>query len=117
ADLRAYLFHAWSIVEFAHNQVAALVTAAFVVAAAGAWFTLRDRHADQARLYLRSGTILGLVASVLVAFPTGDQQAKLVARHQEVALAAMEGRFESGPMAPITMIGQPNVAERRLDNP
>ena len=29
----------------------------------------------------------------------------------------MEGRFESGPMAGITLIGQPNVAERRLDNP
>ena len=40
----------------------------------------------------------GSSSSVLVAFPTGDQQAKLVARHQPVALAAMEGRFESGAM-------------------
>ena len=59
----------------------------------------------------------GLVASLLVAFPTGDRQAKLVAEYQPVALAAMEGRFESGPVAGITLIGQPNVAERRLDNP
>jgi cytochrome d ubiquinol oxidase subunit I len=29
----------------------------------------------------------------------------------------MEGRFETGPMAEITLIGQPNVRERRLDNP
>ena len=29
----------------------------------------------------------------------------------------MEGRFETGPMAEITLIGQPNVKERRLDNP
>ena len=57
------------------------------------------------------------MASVVVAFPTGDAQAKIVARYQEPALAAMEGRFESGPMADITLIGQPNVAERRLDNP
>jgi cytochrome d ubiquinol oxidase subunit I len=54
---------------------------------------------------------------VFVAFPTGDHQAKLVARHQPAALAAMEGRFESGPMAEITLIGQPNLRERRLDNP
>jgi cytochrome d ubiquinol oxidase subunit I len=53
----------------------------------------------------------------LVAFPTGDTQAKLVAKHQPVALAAMEGRFESGPRASITLIGQPNVEARRLDNP
>ena len=52
-----------------------------------------------------------------MAFPTGDLQAKLVARYQEPALAAMEGRFETGPMAEITLIGQPNVKERRLDNP
>ena len=29
----------------------------------------------------------------------------------------MEGRFESGPRAGLVLIGQPNVAERRLDNP
>jgi cytochrome d ubiquinol oxidase subunit I len=57
------------------------------------------------------------VASVLVAAPTGDTQAKLVAKHQPVALAAMEGRFESGPMAGIVLIGQPNLGLQRLDNP
>jgi cytochrome d ubiquinol oxidase subunit I len=29
----------------------------------------------------------------------------------------MEGRFESGPMAGITLIGQPNLDSQRLDNP
>jgi len=52
-----------------------------------------------------------------VAFPTGDWQAKIVARYQEPVLAAMEGRFESGRMAELTIIGQPNVKERRIDNP
>ncbi len=40
-----------------------------------------------------------------------------MAAHQPVTLAAMEGRFESGPRAPLAVIGQPNVAERKLDNP
>jgi cytochrome d ubiquinol oxidase subunit I len=78
---------------------------------------LRGVQPEQARLYLRHGTAAGLVASVLVAYPTGDLQAKIVAKYQEPALAAMEGRFETGPMADITIIGQPNVRERRLDNP
>ena len=60
---------------------------------------------------------MGLIASFLVAFPTGDQQAKLVGRYQPVTLAAMEGRFVSGPHAGVAVIGQPNVAARRLDNP
>jgi len=67
-------------------------------------------------LYLKWGTRVGLVASLLVAFPTGDRQAKLVAESQPVTLAAMEGRFESGKNAELTFIGQPNVRERRIDN-
>jgi len=51
------------------------------------------------------------------AFPTGDQQGKQVARHQPVALAAMEGRWHSGPYAEVNLIGQPDVAKERLENP
>jgi cytochrome d ubiquinol oxidase subunit I len=94
-----------------------VVTGAFVVAAVGAFWTLKGLHAEQARLNLRMGTLLGFIFSVLVAFPTGDQQGKLVARHQPVALAAMEGRFESGPRAKLTLIGEPDVARRKIENP
>lgn len=117
ADIWAYLFNPWGIVQFAHNQAAALVTGSFTVASLGAFYTLRNLHREQAGMYLKHGAALGLVAAVLVAFPTGDQQAKMVAKHQEPSLAAMEGRFETGSMAEITLIGQPNVKERRLDNP
>jgi cytochrome bd ubiquinol oxidase subunit I len=115
-NIWAYLFNPWAAVEFAHNQSAALVTGSFVVTALGAFYMLAGRHREQARLYLKHGAIAGLVASMLVAFPTGDRQAKYVARYQEVALAAMEGRFASGSMAAIDLIGQPNVRQRRLDN-
>jgi hypothetical protein len=52
-----------------------------------------------------------------VAFPTGDRQAKLVAQYQPVSLAAMEGRFESGAMAGITLIGQPNCGRAQARQP
>jgi cytochrome d ubiquinol oxidase subunit I len=116
-SLGSYLLNPWALVQFAHNQLAALVTGSFVVTAVGAFYTLRGRHPVQARLYLRAGTVVGLIASMLVAFPTGDQQAKMVGNHQPVTLAAMEGRFVGGPMAGVAVIGQPNVAARRLDNP
>jgi cytochrome d ubiquinol oxidase subunit I len=117
ADFWTYVLNPWALAQYAHNQMASLVTASFVVSAVGAYWMLRGVHLEQARLNLKVGTIAGLVASLAVAFPTGDLQAKLVARHQPAALAAMEGRFESGPRATIHLIGQPNVAERRLDNP
>jgi cytochrome d ubiquinol oxidase subunit I len=116
ASPTAYLLNPWAWVQFAHNQMAALVTGSFVVVAVGAFYTLREFHAAQAQLYLRTGIFVALIASVLVAFPTGDRQAKMVGKYQPVTLAAMEGRFAGGPMAGVAMIGQPNVATRQLDN-
>ena len=116
ADFWAFVLNPWAFAQYAHTMVAAVVTAAFVMAAVGAFYTLMGRHGEAAGIFLRMGVGAGLIASVLVAV-TGDSQAKLVARHQPVALAAMEGRFESGPRAGLVLIGQPNVRERRLDNP
>jgi cytochrome bd ubiquinol oxidase subunit I len=117
ASPRDYLLNPWALIQFSHNQMAALVTGSFVVTAVGAFYTLRRVHPSQAQLYLRAGTLVALVASVLVAVPTGDQQAKMVGNHQPVTLAAMEGRFAGGTMAGVAIVGQPNVAARRLDNP
>jgi cytochrome bd ubiquinol oxidase subunit I len=117
SDYWAFLLNPWALAQYAHNMTAAVVTGSFVMAAVGAYYALEGRHPEQARIFLRTGVVAGLAAAVIVAFPTGDVQAKAVARYQPVALAAMEGRFESGPRAAITMIGQPNVAARRLDNP
>jgi cytochrome d ubiquinol oxidase subunit I len=117
AGLWRFLLNPWAIAEYLHTIVASVVTAGFVVAAVGAFYALRGAHGDAARQFLKSGVVAGLAASIIVAFPTGDHQAKLIARWRPVSLAAMEGRFESGPYAAITLIGQPNVAERRMDNP
>jgi cytochrome d ubiquinol oxidase subunit I len=111
-----FLFNPWAVFQYLHTMDASVVTASFVVAAVGAYYALRGRHAESARSFLTIGVIAGLVASLIAAFPTGDRQAKAVAEWQPVSLAAMEGRFESGPYAAITLIGQPDVQERRLDN-
>ena len=113
----AFLLNPWAIVQYLHNQCAATVTGAFAMTAVGAFWTLRRQHAAIARVSLRTGVIAGLVAASLTAFPTGHLQGRQVAANQPVTLAAMEGRFEGGPRAPLSMIGQPNVAERKLDNP
>src|SRR4029450_2290342 len=117
ASLSAYLLNPWALVQFAHNQMAALGTGSVVGTGVGALYALRGLHPIQAQLYLRAGTFTALIASVLVAFPTGDQQAKMVGNHQPVTLAAMEGKFVGGPVAGVAVIGQPNIAARRLDNP
>ena len=117
AELSTFLFNPWGLAQYAHTMVASVVTASFVVTAIGAFWSLQGTFADAAARNLKIGSIAGLIAAVVVAFPTGDHQAKLVARHQPASLAAMEGRFESGPSASVHLIGQPNVKEHRLDNP
>jgi cytochrome d ubiquinol oxidase subunit I len=117
ADFWAYLLNPWALWQYAHTMIASVLTASFVVCAVGAYWSLMGIHTDHAKICLRVGVIAGLLSSVLVAFPTGDQHGKLLAQHQPVALAAAEGLFESGPYAKLAIIGQPDVKERKLENP
>jgi cytochrome d ubiquinol oxidase subunit I len=116
-DVWVYLFNPWVFWEYAHTMSAAVITGTFVVASVAACWGLMRLHAQHTRTALRVAVILGLAACMTQLFPTGDRQGKLVAEHQPVALAAMEGKFESGSRAELAVIGQPNVAERRLENP
>ncbi len=116
-SLRALLLNPWLGWMFLHNQAGTVVTAGFVMAAIGAFYLLSGKHVAYGRTFVRVGVIAAGVASVLLLLPTGHQQAKNVARHQPPTLAAMEGQFETMTGAPVTIIGQPDVANRRLDNP
>jgi len=113
----SFLFNSWAVWQYAHNMSASVVTAAFVVAAVGAYWTLSGEHLETAASNLKVGVVAGLIASILQIFPTGDAQGKLLAEAQPATLAAMEGAFKTEPNAPIAIIGQPDVEHRRLENP
>jgi cytochrome d ubiquinol oxidase subunit I len=57
-----------------------------------------------------------LIVCVLQIFPTGDEQARMAARHQPSTFAAMEGLFHTERGAPLVIIGYPNTAQRRLES-
>jgi cytochrome bd ubiquinol oxidase subunit I len=117
SELATYLFNPWALWEYAHTMCAAVVTGTFVVAAAAAYWLLMGQYVDHARAYMRVAVCLGLVATLLQLFPTGDRSGKLVAQYQASALAAMEGKFETSTHAELVIIGQPNVPARQLQNP
>ncbi|MFQ5701716.1 MAG: cytochrome ubiquinol oxidase subunit I [Acidobacteriota bacterium] len=116
-SLPALLLNPWLIWQYAHTMLGAVVTACFVMAAVGAYYLLERRHETDARIFVRLGVIVGLPAAILVAFPTGDTQGKMVARYQPATLAAMEGLFRTERGAPLAIMGQPDVEAMRLDNP
>jgi cytochrome d ubiquinol oxidase subunit I len=117
ASFWEFVLNPWAFWQYAHNMMASVVTASFVMAAVGAYWSLMHKHPGHAAICLRLGVIAGLLSIMLVEFPTGDENGKMVARHQPVTLAAMEGLFDSGPYAELAIIGQPSVAARKLENP
>jgi cytochrome bd ubiquinol oxidase subunit I len=116
-SLTALLTNPWLPWQYLHTQLGSLVTGSFVMAGLGAFYLIRREHEVYARTFVALGVTVGLVAAVGMAFPTGDGQGKNVARHQPVALAAMEGLFETKQGAPMALIGQPDMERLRLDNP
>ena len=113
----ALLGNPWIFWQYLHNMIGSVVTAAFVVASIGAFYLLSRNHEEQGRLFVRIGVVFGIVSSVLMLFPTGDGQGQMIAKHQPIKLAAMEGLFATEAGAPIAIMGQPDVNKRRLDNP
>jgi len=113
----ALLFNPWVGWQYLHNMIGAVVTACFVMAAVGAFYLLSGKHTDYGRTFLRVSVVVGAVATVLMAYPTGDGQGKKLTRHQPVTLAAMEGLFRTTVGAPIVLMGQPDMEKLELDNP
>jgi cytochrome d ubiquinol oxidase subunit I len=113
----ALVLNPWAWWQYAHNMSGAVITGAFVMASVGAFYLLWGKFEDYGRIFVRVGLVAALISSVLQVFPTGDGQGRMVAFNQPVTLAAMEALFESQPGAPIVLIGQPDVAEHKIDNP
>jgi cytochrome d ubiquinol oxidase subunit I len=111
------LFNPWAFWQYVHNMGGAVVTGSFVMAAVGAFYLLSRRQEEYGRLFLKMGVTAALLSSVFQLFPSGDGHGKMVALHQPVTLAAMEGLFNTEAGAPIVIVGQPDVVEQRLDNP
>ena len=117
SDYWALIFNPWGIWQYLHTMLGAVVTAAFVMTAVGAYYLLAQRDIEYGKLFVRVGIITGALGSLLLLFPTGDQQGKNVAYHQPVTLAAMEGLFETERGADLILIGQPDMEKLKMDNP
>jgi cytochrome d ubiquinol oxidase subunit I len=116
-SLAGLLLNPWLFWQYLHNMIGSVVTASFVMASVGAFYLLTKRSEEYGRTFVRLGVIAGMISTFLMAFPTGDGQAKNIAWHQPPTLAAMEGLFETEHGAPLAIIGQPDLEKRRLDNP
>lgn len=116
-DYWAVLFNPWVFPQYAHNMGGAVVCGAFVVTGLGAYYVLARRHEEYGRIFLKVGVVAGVLSSLWMLFPSGHFQSEMVAEHQPVSLAAMEGLFESERQAGVVLVGQPDMENETIDNP
>ncbi|HNP59837.1 MAG TPA: cytochrome ubiquinol oxidase subunit I [Nitrospirales bacterium] len=116
-SLSSLLTNPWLFWQFAHNMTAAVVTASFVMAAIGSFYLLSGLHVKEAKTFLRTGVVAGAIATALMIFPTGHENARQVFEHQPVKGAAFEGLFKTERGAGMVLIGQPNIETMTIDNP
>jgi cytochrome bd ubiquinol oxidase subunit I len=116
-SLSGLLTNPWLFWQYAHNMAAAVVTASFVMAAIGSFYLLSGLHVKYAKTFLRTGVVAGAIATALMIFPTGHENARQVFEHQPVKGAAFEGLFKTERGAGMVLIGQPNIETMTIDNP
>jgi len=104
-----------TIPRFLHSVTSAWACAGFLMAAIGAWYFLRDRGDDVARISLRLGVIVAAVATLLV-FGSGDGHARQVARTQQAKFAAMEGLYTTQAGAPMILFSLPPPGQHGRTN-
>jgi len=111
------LLNPWAQIQYAHNMCGALLTGVFVMASVGAYYLLDGIFVEEGRVFLRIAVTVGIVASIVQIFPTGDLHGKFMAAHQPVTVAAMEGLFKTEAGAPMVILGQPDADSQTIDNP
>jgi cytochrome d ubiquinol oxidase subunit I len=107
----------WGLLQYAHNMTGAVITGSFVMSAVGAFYLLDGRLPNYGRIFLKVGVTAGVIASILIIFPTGDLHGKYVARYQPAAIAGMKGLFKTETSAGLVLMGQPNEETGQIDNP
>jgi cytochrome d ubiquinol oxidase subunit I len=103
-DFWAMVFNPSSMDRLGHTVVGAWQAGAWLMVSVAAWYLLKKQHREFARTSMKLGLALSLVASVLTLF-TGDRSASGVARNQPAKFAALEGLWETGPHAPVHVVG------------
>ncbi len=102
----AAVFNPSTLPRFFHTVAACYVAGAFFLLGVAAWYVLRQRNLDVARLMLRMGIIVAFLGSGAM-FASGDLQTREVAQYQPLKFAAMEGVCKTEPNVELAIFGLP----------
>ncbi len=112
-DFWGAVFNPSTVDRLTHTIMGAWQAGAFFVVSVSAFYLLKNRHHDFARASMKVALALAVVAS-LGQLATGHGSAQTVAEHQPEKLAAMEGIYETGADAEMSVIGWVNEANQQV---
>jgi cytochrome d ubiquinol oxidase subunit I len=111
-DWQAIVLGPVFLIRWLHMLLATFLTTAMCIAAAGAWYILRNRHLPEARIMLRWG--LGLTAVLIVLqIIVGDISGKYIYQYQPAKFAAIEARWQPEQPASEVWFAIPDKKNRR----
>ncbi len=105
-DFWAAVFNPSILPRFIHTVSACYVVGAFFLMGISAWYVLRGRNLDIARITLPLTMVIAFVGSGSM-FISGDIQTREVYQWQPIKFAAMEGVFKTETGAPLILIALP----------
>lgn len=113
-DFWAMVFNPSSMERLWHVILGCWLAGAFLVISISAFYLLKKRFRPFSIASLKVALPFALVVCILSAF-SGDRSGKIVAKHQPLKLAALEGQFKTEKNAPLTLFGVVNREEKRID--
>ncbi|WP_448206546.1 cytochrome ubiquinol oxidase subunit I [Azospirillum sp. sgz302134] len=118
-DGKFYVTDWWQVVfnpsfpyRLSHMLTAMFLTTSFVVAGISAFYLLKNRYLDHARVGLNMALGLITVLAPLQIF-LGDMHGLNTLDHQPAKIAAMEGHWEGGARAPLILFAIPDVEQEK----
>jgi len=112
-DFWAAAFNPSTLPRFLHTIVSGWVAGTFFVAGISAWYLLKKRHVDFARLSITVALIVAAIAS-LGQLGLGHFHSVQVAETQPAKMAAFEGLYQTQRGAPMALFGIPDAAQETV---
>ena len=111
-DWLAVIFNPSFPSRYVHMMLAAFITTAAVIMAAGAWQVIRGHSSEPTRFQIRmaAGTLAVLMPLQIWA---GHWSGEVAHEHQPAKIAAMEGWWETRDVQPTVLFGWPDEAAEK----
>jgi len=97
-----------TVVRYVHTAIAGWITGSLLAAGIAAWYLLKKRHQDEARLLLKTALIVFIVTSFFQ-LGSGHAHSVQVAETQPEKMAAFEALWETQTGAPMAVFGLPDA--------